>query len=118
MKKLLLILICSFLSFQSHGWEPIGTTGGGENSFYIDKIKRSGDQVYFWSLANNTDGTSDMMRFRVECFSEKMRVVKFLQFSNKWGKGKRLHEGGGDGRDQYPPPGSILEKYYNFVCSN
>ena len=116
MKKLSLILICLFLSFQSHGWELMGMSDNG-NTFFIDRIKRSGNIVHFWSLTNVTDGTSDMFRYRVECISEKMSVIKWIKFSEYFGKGEKLHELGYDGKDMYPPPGTILLEYYNRVCS-
>ena len=81
MKKLLLILICLILSSQSYGWELINK--GPSTDTYIDKIKRSGDKGYFWSLFNNSDGTSFVVRFEVECISERMRDLTFMKYSNQ-----------------------------------
>ena len=116
MKKLLLILICLFFSSQSYGWDLIYKNQNGEH--YIDKVKRSGDIGYYWGLTNLPDGTSSVVRFEVYCTSEKMRDLKFFQYSDHFGKGTRLHEFGGSPNYRFPEPGTIFELYYKRVCKN
>ena len=128
MKKLLLILICLFVSFEvksddnSH-WDLVTIGKESRNKWYITDVMEIENEIHFWLLQNRTDGTSNMSKESINCKTKKITLFQFTSFSKHFGEGEVLASMNydeikkSDNSVSYVgPKDTITRFYYNYVC--
>ena len=124
MKKLLVLLISLFISFNSFGeWSFVAK--GKIDEFYVDfdKLSKKGGNVYFWQLTNfpsppYAKGKSSVELYEVNCnppIKSRQRAMYF--YNSTMGQGSPVTDGSTNtGPWEYDIPGSIGEKLSEAVC--
>jgi len=128
MKKLLLILICLFVSFEvksddnSH-WDPVTIGEKDRGKWYITDVMKLGNEIHYWLLKNYTDGSSVMLKESINCKTEKLTKFQFMSFSKHFGKGEVLEsmfydeiKKSGNSESYVGTKDTITRFYYNYVC--
>ncbi len=125
MKKLLLILICLFVSFEvksyestEHKWSFFGKHKS--SSFYIDfkNIETRGGFVYWYYLNSSNDPELSVISyFKGDC--RDMRWIKLEQFLYEKPMGKKFITRVSPEKGwEFPIPGSNNERHLRMVCKN
>ena len=127
MKKLLLILICLFVSFEvksddHHQWILV-TKGKDYSEWYITDIKKIENEIHYWGLSNLTNGKSDKFKQKINCKTEEMTILQWEFYSEHFGQGEILEimhydQIKKDGRSvRYIDNNNTIDRsYYNYVC--
>lgn len=132
MKKLLLLLFSSMLSFNSYGeltkvsWNQDGDT----YYIYTDTIRENGGFVYWWDLADysepgpfliGNDVRWTLMSIKTysmgDCGVFRHKALSDIQYEQSMGKGIGKPDNYSNPEWKYPPPGSIDESLLRFVCN-
>ena len=128
MKKLLLILICLFVSFEvksddnSH-WDLVTIGKEDRGKWYITDVMKLGNEIHYWLLKNYTDGSSVMLKESINCKTEKLTKFQFMSFSKHFGEGEVRElmfydeiKKSGNSVSYVGPKDTITRFYYNYVC--
>ena len=127
MKKLLLILICLFVSSEvksddHHQWTLV-TKGKDYTEWYITDIKKIENEIHFWGLTNLTNGKSDKFKQKINCETEEMTILQWEFHSEHFSQGEVLEimyydQIKKDGRSvRYIDNDNTVDRsYYNYVC--
>ena len=124
MKKLILILICLFFCFPSHGkWKPTGKIN--DNIWYLDfeNIRSDNKFVYFYELIdfneplNTSDGKSmsTILYSRGDCTEMKFEHLNQTYFEKPMGVDLKVSIER-RGKWFYPQPNSIGYDVLKVVC--
>jgi len=129
MKKLLILFISLFISFNSFGeWSFVAK--GKIDEFYVDfdKLSKKGGNVYFWQLTNFPSppyhkGKSEVILLEVNCNPPiKQRERAIYWYESPMGQGSPITNEGianrltNIGPWEYDIPGSIGEELSRVVC--
>jgi hypothetical protein len=118
----LLITVCMvFWSTTVYaGWDRFDTTEG--NTWYVDKstLKR-GKFSTVWVMRNSDVADSNGIRsskslWEADCTLGQIRTLNSMGFSRPSGEGPASYTVGAS-VSSYPPPNSLIERFYNFLCS-
>ena len=128
MKKLFLVLICLFVSFEvksddnSH-WDLVTIGKEDRGKWYITDVMEIENEIHFWLLQNRTDGTSDISKESINCKTEKITIFQFMSFSKPFGEGEVLElkfydeiKKSGSSVSYVGPKDTVTRFYYNYVC--
>ena len=126
MKKLIPILtiFLSFFLFPSTSlgeWKPVSKSIDGKDVFFLDfdRIRESGDYVYYWSLGNfpESDGTLSVMIYQKgDCERFTHKIIDVYGFEGQMGQGEETGHDNSESKWRSPPPNSSLEIMLKSVC--
>ena len=135
MKRIILVVIFILISTNTLHATKFNWTDGmkdkdGMTEFYIDKksIKRIGNYIYYWTLANylkyeegeNTDIKSVISFTRIDCNDMGYQIILMSLYGEYMGRGKNLHhfiDPDTEDEKRFHPKGSISYKRHEKLCN-
>ena len=135
MKRIILVVIFILISTNALHATKFNWTDGmkakdGSTEFYIDKksIKRIGNYIYYWTLANylkyeegeNTDIKSVISFHRIDCNDMGYQIILMSLYGEYMGRGKNLHhfiDPDTEDEKRFHPKGSISYKRHEKLCN-
>ena len=135
MKRIILVVIFILISTNTlhatkFNWTDRMKTKDGYSEFYIDKksIKRIGNYIYYWALANylkyeegeNTDIKSVISFHRIDCNDMGYQIILMSLYGEYMGRGKNLHhfiDPDTEDEKRFHQKGSISYKRHEKLCN-
>ena len=109
---------------QSQSWGEwiyvLENQNGGKSYYDKDRLRKSGNYIYFWELLDFT-GKNDTVGFmsyiQLDCSVFRIKKLKSQYFTKPKGEGKIKGDFPPLPDEWYfPPPKSIIGRFYNKVC--
>ena len=135
MKRIILVVIFILISTNTLHATKFNWTDGmkdkdGMTEFYIDKksIKRIGNYIYYWTLANylkyaegeHPDIKSVISVTRIDCNDMGYQIILMSLYGEYMGRGKNLHhfiDPDTEDEKRFHPKGSISYKRHEKLCN-
>ena len=123
MKKLLILLFSTLISFNSYGeWTYVSSNLSGDD-YYVDfdKITNQDGSTYFWYLTNyykkdKYGNFSDIALTEGNCLRSGYRWFTIHYYSAQMAEGKLTFTDSDISKWKYPPPNSVMAFVLESVC--
>ena len=126
MKKLLILLFSTLISFNSYGdWTYVTTQENG-NKYYIDNdsLREHDGYVYWWGLTDHLKpskwGHLSISSYNEgDCGINRWKLLSIVFFKQSMGKGQgETHTPTGDNANwNYPQTNQIDDMLLNYACN-